>query len=365
MLFEHPDVDVGGISISDVTKKPIATGYYTDKPQVHYFDEEWDAQQQGINQALPGTINSFTSVTRDESKTIVTAWNSTQPPKYYLYDRAKSSLEELVASQPWVNPDEMAPMQSVQYTARDGLKINGYLTLPKGSDGKNLPFIINPHGGPQARDGYGYSPETQFLANRGYAVMQINFRGSVGYGMDFVDAGNRQWGLKMQDDITDAVAWAVREGIADPERVCIYGGSYGGYAAMAGLTYTPELYKCGINYVGVTSIPLLFKTLPDAWEAGRPQMEWRIGNPKTDKALLEDRSPINHVEKIKAPLMMAYGKRDARVDLSHATRLERQLKKHKKDYQLMIKIDEGHGFRKYENRMDYYEAMEAFLKKNL
>ena len=365
LLFEHPDVDAGGISISDVTKKPIATGYYTDKPQVHYFDEEWDAHQHGINQALPGTINSFTSVTRDESKTIVTAWNSTQPPKYYLYDRAKSSLEELVASQPWVNPDEMAPMQSVQYTARDGLKINGYLTLPKGSDGKNLPFIINPHGGPQARDGYGYSPEIQFLANRGYAVMQINFRGSVGYGMDFVDAGNRQWGLKMQDDISDAVAWAVQEGIADPERVCIYGGSYGGYATMAGLTYTPELYKCGINYVGVTSIPLLFKTLPDAWEAGRPQLEWRIGNPKTDRDLLEDRSPINHVEKIQAPLMMAYGKRDARVDLSHATRLERQLKKHKKEYQLMIKIDEGHGFRKYENRMDYYEAMEAFLAKNL
>jgi len=259
----------------------------------------------------------------------------------------------------------MAEMRHIKFSARDGLEINGYLTLPAGAEAQNLPLILNPHGGPWARDFYGYNSEIQFLANRGYAVLQVNFRGSTGYGTEFLDAGNRQWGLAMQNDLTDGVAWAVNEGIADPERICIYGGSYGGYATMAGLTYTPELYKCGINYVGVTSISLLFKTMPDAWEAGRPQMEWRIGDPKQDKDFLEDRSPLNHIERIQAPLMMAYGKRDARVDLSHALRAEKELKRHEKTYQLMIKIDEGHGFRKYENRMDYYQMMEEFLEKNL
>jgi dipeptidyl aminopeptidase/acylaminoacyl peptidase len=365
LLFEHPEVDVGGVSISNVSKKLVATTYVTDKPHVHYFDEEWNAIQQGIDQALPATINSFTSVTRDEMKTIVTAWNSTQPAKYYMYDRGERSLKELVASRPWVDASQMAEMRPIKFTARDGLEINGYLTLPVGMEAQNLPLILNPHGGPWARDFYGYNSEIQFLANRGYAVLQVNFRGSTGYGTEFVNAGNRQWGLAMQNDLTDAVTWAVDEGIADPERICIYGGSYGGYATMAGLTYTPELYKCGINYVGVTSIPLLFKTMPDAWEAGRPQMEWRIGDPKQDKDFLEDRSPLNHIERIQAPLMMAYGKRDARVDLSHALRAEKELKRHEKTYQLMIKIDEGHGFRKYENRMDYYQMMEEFLEENL
>jgi dipeptidyl aminopeptidase/acylaminoacyl peptidase len=365
LLFEHPDVDTGGVLISDVTETLIAATYYTDKPQVHYFDEEWGTEQQSIDTALPETINTFTSVTRDETTSIVTAWNSTQPPKYYMFDRGKKSLEELVESRPWVDSEQMAEMRPIQYEARDGLLINGYLTIPVGEKTGNLPLIVNPHGGPWARDVYGYNNEIQFLANRGYAVLQVNFRGSVGYGMDFIDAGNREWGLAMQDDITDAVSWAIEEGIADPQRICIYGGSYGGYAAMAGLTYTPELYKCGINYVGVTSIPLLFKTMPEAWESGRPQMEWRVGSPDQDKDLLEDRSPLNHIDKIQAPLMMAYGKRDARVDLSHALKVEKELKRHEKEYQLMIKKDEGHGFRKFQNRMDYYAMMEDFLADNL
>ncbi len=365
LLFEHPDVDVGQAVISDVTEQLAAVTYYTDKPQIHYFDPQWDGIQQGINQALPETINTFTSMTRDETKMIVVAWNSMQPPTYYIFDRNKGNLEELAASRPWVDASQMAEMRPIQFTARDGLKINGYLTLPADSEGKGLPLILNPHGGPWARDEYGYSSETQFLANRGYAVLKVNFRGSTGYGSEFLDAGNKQWGLAMQDDLTDAVEWAIREGIADPERICIYGASYGGYATMAGLTYTPELYQCGINYVGVTSIPLLFKTLPKAWDAIRPQMEWRVGDPKADKALLEDRSPLNHVDKIQVPLLMAYGTKDARVDLSHATQAERQLKRHEKDYQLMIKKDEGHGFRKYENVMDYYKMMEEFLANHL
>ena len=365
LLFEHPDVDVTGAFVSDATEKLVAAIYYTDKPQQHYFDEDWDSVQKSLDAALPDTINSLTSLTEDEMTAIVAAWNSRQPAKYYMFDREENKITELVESRPWVDPDDMAEMRPIQYRARDGLLINGYLSLPAGGESERLPLIINPHGGPWARDTFGYNAEIQFLANRGYAVLQVNFRGSTGYGLDFLHAGNREWGLAMQDDISDAVAWAIEEGIADPERVCIYGGSYGGYATMAGLTYTPDLYKCGINYVGVTSIPLLFDTMPDAWEAGRPQMEWRIGSPKADKELLEDRSPLNHIENIQAPLMMAYGKRDARVDLSHALKAERELKRHEKDYQLMIKTDEGHGFRKYQNRIDYYSMMEEFLAKNL
>ncbi|MEM7611573.1 MAG: S9 family peptidase [Pseudomonadota bacterium] len=365
LLFEHPDVDVGGVSISDVTRKPVAATYNADKPGIHYFDEEWGQIQAGIDQALPDTINRPTSTTRDENTAIITAWSSTQPPKYFMYDRKESSLSQLVSSRPWVNPETMAEMKPIKFTARDGLEIPGYLTLPVDRESSRVPLILNPHGGPWARDSYSYNNEIQFLANRGYAVLQVNFRGSAGFGSEFIDAGNREWGLAMQDDLTDAVAWAIDEGIADPDRICIYGASYGGFAAMAGLTFTPELYKCGINYVGVTSIPLLFDTMPAAWEGGLPQMIRRVGDPDEDEDFLQNRSPLNHIENIEVPLFMAYGKRDARVDLSHALKAEKELKRHEKDYELMIKMDEGHGFRKYDNVIDYYQTMETFLSENL
>ena len=243
--------------------------------------------------------------------------------------------------------------------------MHGYLTLPQGSDGKNLPMIMHPHGGPWARDGWGFNPEIQFLANRGYAVLQVNFRGSTGFGMDHLQSSYKQWGQAMQNDITDAVRWAVNEGVADKDRVCIYGASYGGYAAMAGLTYTPELYKCGINYVGVTDIPLLFKTAPDAWASGLDQMKEMVGDPKKEKEFLEEWSPSNHADKIKVPVFMAYGLQDPRVNIRHARVMEDAMQDNGVTYELMIKKDEGHGFRKEENQYDFYGRVESFLAENL
>lgn len=365
LLFEHDEVDVGGISFSDKKKKLIAVSYYTDKPHVHYFDQDFTALQATVDAALKGTRNSISSMNKEENLAIITAWSDTQPGIYYLYDLEKKVIKELASSREWIKPEEMAEMKPVKFKARDGLTLNGYLTVPPGSDGKNLPLVINPHGGPWARDSWGFNPETQFLANRGYAVMQVNFRGSTGYGREFLHASYKKWGLSMQDDISDAVQWAVDQGIVDKERVCIYGGSYGGYATMAGLTYTPELYKCGINYVGVTSIPLLFETMPKTWEAAREQFKIQAGDPEKDRELLEDRSPSNHADKIQAPLLMAYGKRDPRVVLKHAKIMAKEMDKHDKPYELIIKKDEGHGFRKFENQVEFYGRMANFLDEHI
>jgi dipeptidyl aminopeptidase/acylaminoacyl peptidase len=365
LVYEHDVVDccrpIGNRKIKDI----IGIVYTVGKPEIVYLNPTWKARLDGINLALPDTINSISSMDREETVAVVSSGSSTQPAKYYLFDMQKSSLEELPSSMPWIDPAEMAEMKPVQFNARDGLELHGYLTVPAGSDAKNLPLIINPHGGPWARDGWGFSPETQFLANRGYAVMQVNFRGSTGFGRNHFDKGNKQWGRSMQNDITDAVQWAIDQGIVDKDRVCIYGGSYGGYAAMAGLTFTPELYKCGINYVGVTSIPLLFKTMPVAWDTQRMMMTERVGDPDKEKEFLEEWSPVNHADKIKAPVFMAYGLRDPRVDIKHAFAMEKAMKKNDVEYELMIKKREGHGFVKQENRYDFYGRMETFLADNL
>ena len=258
-------------------------------------------------------------------------------------------------------------MKPVRITARDGLELPAYLTLPRDSEGKNLPLVVNPHGGPRARDYWGFNPEVQLMANRGYAVLQVNFRGSMGFGQEFDRAGWGRWGAEMQDDITDAVMWAVDQGIADPNRVCIYGASYGGYAAMAGITFTPDLYRCGINYVGVTDINLLFETMPAPWKRLRPEMLRQIGNYDDDeeRADMARRSPINHVDKIQVPLLMAYGREDPRVVLDHALDLEKELKVHEVDYELIIKKKEGHGFRKFENQVEWYTRLIDFLDQHL
>ena len=222
-------------------------------------------------------------------------------------------------------------------------------------------MVLNPHGGPWARDGWGFNPEVQFLADRGYAVLQVDFRGSTGYGMSHLMAGRKQWGQAMQNDLTDAVQWAIDRGIADPDNVIIYGGSYGGYAAMAGLTFTPELYRCGVNIVGVTDLPLLFETMPDAWRGQAEQMAEMVGDPEEEAEFLRQWSPSNHADKIEAPLFMAYGRRDIRVDIKHAEKMEDALDDAGVDYDLVVYNDEGHGWSKRENIMDFYSRVDAFL----
>ncbi len=365
LVYEHPVVDCCNVGSTRKTKDMISISYNVGKPTIVYMDDRWKSIMEGINEALPNTINAMTSVDDDETTGVVVSTSSTQPPTYYLYDFGDRKLKFLADSRPWVKSEEMAEMVPFEMKARDGLELHGYLTLPNGSDGKNLPMIVNPHGGPWARDGWGYNPTIQFLANRGYAVLQVNFRGSTGFGMNHLYSSNRQWGQAMQDDITDAVNWAVKDGTADKDRICIYGGSYGGYATMAGLTYTPDLYQCGINYVGVTDLPLLFKSLPDAWGAAAVTMADQVGDPKTEKEFLQEWSPSNHADKIKVPVFMAYGRQDPRVSIDHAKVMEKALKKNGVKYELMVKGDEGHGYRKQENQYDFYGRMETFLAENL
>jgi dipeptidyl aminopeptidase/acylaminoacyl peptidase len=365
LVFEHPRVDVAGVMMSEKSREMIGVGYIVGKPETVYLDPRWKEMMEAIDQALPDTVNVMSSTDDEETIGVVTAYSSSQPPKYYLYDFSDRTLKYLAESRPWVKAEEMAETKSVEFKARDGLLLQGYLTLPPGSEGKNLPTVVNPHGGPWARDDWGYNPEIQFLASRGYAVLQVNFRGSTGFGMDHWLASRRQWGQSMQNDVTDMLKWAVGQGISDPDRVCIYGGSYGGYAVMAGLTFTPELYKCGINYVGVTDIPLLFKTAPDSWGAGMEQMKELVGDPRKDKEFLEEWSPSNHADRIQAPVFMAYGRQDPRVSIKHAELMEDELEKHGKEFELMVKKDEGHGYRKQENQYDFYGRMETFLAQHL
>ncbi len=272
---------------------------------------------------------------------------------------------KLVDVAPWVNEDEMADMQPIKYTSRDGLTIHGYLTLPKVAEAKNLPAVLVVHGGPWARDRWGFNPEAQFLANRGYAVLQVNFRGSTGYGKEFWEISFKRWGKEMQDDLTDGVQWLVDQGIADPERVGIYGASYGGYAVLAGLAFTPDVYACGVDYVGVSNLFTLLESIPPYWELGRQMFYEMMGNPETEADLIREISPLFHADKIKAPLIVFQGANDIRCKKPEADQIVRALTAKGIDVPYMVKDNEGHGFRNEENRFDVYRAMEHFLAEHL
>jgi dipeptidyl aminopeptidase/acylaminoacyl peptidase len=270
-------------------------------------------------------------------------------------------VEELATLYPWLNENDMAEMKPISYKSRDGLTIHGYLTLPKGRGEKALPVVMMVHGGPWARDQWGYDPEAQFLANRGYAVLQVNFRGSTGYGREFWMKSFKQWGKTMQDDVTDGVEWLKAEGIADPKRVAIYGGSYGGYATLAGLAFTPDLYACGIDYVGVSNLFTFQRTIPPYWGPWREVLYEQVGHPEKDSLLLAAASPALHADRIKAPLFIAQGANDPRVVKDESDQMVEALKKLGVTVDYMVKDDEGHGFRNEENRFEFYAAMEKFL----
>lgn len=362
VLFEDPTYDAGAL-VQDRHGKLLGFGIYRERPAAVFVDEFFRKTREAIDSALPGTYNSITSRSLDNEWFIVRAWSDRDPGTYYIFNTKQYTLEKLVARMPWLKPEQLSECRPIVYTARDGLTIHGYLTLPAGHDPKNLPLVVNPHGGPWVRDHWGFQDEVQFLASRGYAVLQMNFRGSTGYGRKHEEAGYNQWGLAMQDDITDGVKWAIAQGYADPKRIAIYGASYGGYACMAGLAFTPELYRCGINYVGVTDIALLQKTIPESWERMRADLENKTGNSKADRERLAETSPLKNVDRIRAPVFFAYGEQDERVDMKHGTRMYSSLKSRGIPVEWMSRVDEGHGYRRKENVHDLYRAMEAFLAK--
>ena len=280
---------------------------------------------------------------------------------YYLLDARARTLTHLFEISPWLDEQNMATMRPIRFSARDGLTIHGYLTLPPGSASKSLPLVVHPHGGPWARDRWGFDPELQFLANRGYAVLQVNFRSSAGFGRKFLEAGFGQWGLSMQDDITDGVRWAIDEGIADPARIAIYGGSYGGYATLAGLTKTPDLYACGISYVGVSNLFTWIESIPPYWKPYLEMIHEMVGHPERDSEQFETTSPYFNADKIVAPLFVAQGANDPRVPKQESDQIVEALRSRKVEVTYMVKENEGHGFLNEENRFDFYREMERFL----
>ncbi|HEX2786691.1 MAG TPA: S9 family peptidase [Ignavibacteria bacterium] len=365
-LYSHPEVDVENLNYSRKRKVLTSIPYTTWKRQVHFLDD----RTKGVYEDLYSQLGTnyevvIVDLTKDESKYLVRTYSDRSLGSFYLYDYETKNLKELADVSPWLNENDLAEMKPIQYTSRDGLTINGYLTLPKGVDPKNLPVVVNPHGGPWYRDVWTFNPEVQFLANRGFAVLQVNFRGSTGYGRKFWEDSFKQWGLKMQDDVTDGVNWLIEQGIADPSRVAIYGGSYGGYTALAGLTFTPDVYSAGVDYVGVSNLFTFMETIPPYWKPYLEMMYEMVGNPKTDSAQFIATSPVFHADKIKAPLFIAQGKNDPRVKKSESDQMIEAMKKRGIEVEYMVKDNEGHGFHNEENRFDFYETMEKFLKKHL
>ena len=365
LIFENDEVDVSGLMYSRKRKVLTGVNYTVAKREMVFFDDWRGNIQKKLESKLPGYEVGITSFSKDETKAIIITYSDRSRGTYYYYDVEKDNLTELAQISPWLNENHMAEMKPVKYKSRDGLVINGYLTLPVGTNGKNLPVVVNPHGGPWARDRWGYNSDVQFLANRGFAVFQMNFRGSTGYGREFWEISFKEWGKSMQDDITDGVNWLIDEGIADPDRIAIYGVSYGGYATLAGLAFTPDLYACGVDYVGPSNIFTLLETLPPYWELGRQMMYEMIGNPETEKDILRAASPIFHVDSIRVPLFVAQGANDPRVKKAESDQIVEALESRGVEVPYMLKENEGHGFYNEENRFDFFRAMEKFLNKHI
>jgi dipeptidyl aminopeptidase/acylaminoacyl peptidase len=370
--FRHPEVDIDGPILSE-THQLLGVTCQAERPEVFWFEPNRSRWQQAVDKALTNTVNRLVDASRDGVKAIFLAANDRTPGAYYMMDTKSMRLEKLFELAEWIHPEEMAEMKPIQYKARDGLTIHGYLTLPKGSSGKNLPMIVNPHGGPRARDVWGFDEEVQFLANRGYAVLRVNFRGSTGYGKSFLKAGNGEWGLKQQDDITDGVKWVIEQGIADPKRICIYGASYGGFAALTGLEKTPELYRCGISYAGVIDIETTLRVHLD-WAMLNPVQRLRLeeatlvellGEKKDQRAHWKEISPIAHLDQIQVPVLLAYSEYDHRIPIATARDLAKELKKRGKLYDFLVKDNEDHGFQQEVNKIALWKKVDEFLKSTM
>ena len=368
-LYAHEQYDVSSISYSRKRKKLLAVYCQGHKDPIrHYFDDEEAAFREHLRSFFEGRRFGITATDKEEQKYLIYVGSDRTRGRYYFYDRAVGSPVLLAELAPWLQEEDMVAMHPVTYTSRDGLTIEAYLSLPHPytpETAKALPVVVHPHGGPWARDSWGYSAVVQFLCNRGYAVFQMNFRGSTGYGRKFLEASYKQWGQAMQDDITDGVNWLIEQGIADAKRVAIYGGSYGGYATLAGLCFTPDLYACGIDYVGVSNLLTFMQTIPPYWRPLLEMMYEQVGDPEKDLEMLRAYSPALQAHLIKAPLFIAQGANDPRVNKAESDQMVEALRARGVEVEYMVKDDEGHGFHNQENRFDFYRAMERFLKEQM
>jgi dipeptidyl aminopeptidase/acylaminoacyl peptidase len=364
VVASDPHYDVSYFIRHPDTYAVQAVSFEKDRLEWKILDPALEPHFAELRKLSPG---DFFLVGRDrQARVWIVAFNDDRGPvRYYAYDTRSKKAEFLFVHQPELEGLGLAEMKPAQFSARDGLTIHGYLTLPPGSNEKDLPTVLNVHGGPWYRDSWGYNPEAQWLANRGYACLQVNFRGSTGYGKEFVNAGDREWGGKMQDDLSDAVAWLIREGVSDPKRIAIYGGSYGGYATLCGMSMTPELYACGISMVGPSNLITFIQTIPPYWAPMKAVFAQRVGDLEKDTEFLKARSPLTHVDRIRAPLFIAQGANDPRVNRAESLQIVDAMKQAGKPVEYLEFPDEGHGFARPENRIRFYAAAEKFLARHL
>jgi dipeptidyl aminopeptidase/acylaminoacyl peptidase len=357
------EVDFGSAMFSDVTDELIATVYVADTVRIYPKNERMArdlARLREIHDGTPGV----SSTTTDETKWMVSFNSPTDPGATYLYDRETGEAEFLFRPRPWLKSEQLAAVRPISFQARDGLTVRGYVTAPTGVEPRDLPTVLLVHGGPWARDNWGYQPEAQMLANRGYAVLQINYRGSTGFGKEFYNAAVHEFAGKMHDDLIDGVLWAIDQGIADPDRVGIYGGSFGGYATLVGLTFTPEVFACGVDYVGPSSLITLIESFPPYW---RPFLEGTfyrfVGDPavEAEREDMRKRSPLFQVDRIEAPLLIVQGANDPRVTKLEADQMAIALRDRGIEVKYLVAENEGHGFSNADNRMAFYRSMETFF----
>lgn len=366
-LFSNKDYDLAKIVFDRKKNSLVSVSWTGEKNEKHFFDQEWDNIQKDLDNKFKDYTAIIGSYDDTRTKAIAMIYNDRMWPKFYFYNIKTKETKEAANPYPWCNEKQMSHTKPIAYTTRDGLTVHGYLTLPIGIEPKKLPVVVNPHGGPWNRDEWGINPEVQFLANRGYAVLQMDYRGSTGYGKKFYEAGFKQWGKNMQNDITDGVEWLKKEGIADPKRIAIYGSSFGGNAALFGVTSTPDLYAAGIADVAASNMFTFIRSLAPEWGPYIKQFYEMVGDPgdAKDSIMLAEISPLFHVDKIKAPLFISCGANDPRVNRVESDQMVSALKKQGVVVEYMVKDDEGHGFRNQKNQFDFYEAMEKFLEKHV
>jgi dipeptidyl aminopeptidase/acylaminoacyl peptidase len=363
ILAENPEADLGPVLIHPRDYHVEAVGFETDRLRWHVLDDALRADFE----AFAGLDGDVSIVSRDDTDKVwyLLVNRPDRSPSFWRWDRGARKAKFLFATRPKLDGYELAAMAPVAFSARDGLKIRAYLTTPAGREAKSLPLVILVHGGPWVRDGWGFHPEAQWIASLGFACLQVNYRGSSGFGKKFLHAGDREWGAKMQDDLTDAAKWAVASGVADKKRVAIYGGSYGGYAALAGAAFTPGVYRCAVDVVGPSNLITLIRSIPPYWEPMKRVFDLRVGDVEKEPDFLKSRSPLFHADKIEIPLLIAQGANDPRVKQAEAEQIVDALRAKGKPVEYMLFPDEGHGFAKPANRLTFYAAAEAFLERHL
>ena len=363
VIAEDPTYDVAGVRLHPDTREPQIVVFTKERNDYRVLDPAVADDVQALLSLSPG--DPMLVGQDDSDQTWLAAYTTDDGPvRYYAWDRREGSATFLFEHQPALSEYRLAKMEPFTFTARDGLTVHGYATFPPGG-GSDLPAVLNVHGGPWARDIWGFDPEAQWLANRGYLCVQVNFRGSTGYGKAFLNAGDREWGARMHDDLVDAVEHVVAKGWADPARIAIYGGSYGGYAALVGATFTPGLFRCAVDIVGPSNLKTLIESIPPYWAPLVAQFHTRVGNPETEADFLWERSPLSKVNQLRIPLLIAQGANDPRVKQAEAEQIVAALRERGIDHEYLLYPDEGHGFAKPENRLAFYAAAERFLARHL